>query len=130
MKLVIDTSAIIAVLVNEEHKEKLIELTERSQLIAPSSLHWEIGNAFTAMFKRKRISIEEANVAIDSYIQIPIRFVESNLYESIEISFDNELYAYDSYFIQCAKQYNCPLLTLDNRLKEVAIELNVNVLEV
>jgi len=57
MNLVVDTSVIIAVITNEEHKRQLINLSKGADLIAPPSLHWEIGNAFSAMFKRKRISL-------------------------------------------------------------------------
>ena len=74
MNLVIDTSVIIAVITNEKHKKELIKLTQGANLIAPSSLHWEIGNAFSAMFKRNKISLELAMKAIDAYKQIPIQF--------------------------------------------------------
>ena len=57
MKLIIDTSVIIAVLANEPIKKKLIKLTKGVELLAPTSVHWEIGNAFSAMLKRKRIEI-------------------------------------------------------------------------
>jgi predicted nucleic acid-binding protein len=74
MKIVVDTSVVIAVITNEKHKEQLIVTTKGADLIAPSSLHWEIGNAFSAMFKRGRISLDQAKGAIKSYGDIPIRF--------------------------------------------------------
>jgi uncharacterized protein with PIN domain len=57
MDIVIDTSAIIAVLVDEPERQKIIEITEGHSLIGPGSIPWEIGNAFAAMFKRKRLGI-------------------------------------------------------------------------
>ena len=54
MSLVVDTSVIISVLLNEKSKSKLIKITKGENLIAPSALYWEIGNAFSAMFKGKR----------------------------------------------------------------------------
>jgi hypothetical protein len=33
---------------------RLIEMTKSAELIAPSSLHWEVGNVFSAMFRRNR----------------------------------------------------------------------------
>ncbi|MFQ5648976.1 MAG: type II toxin-antitoxin system VapC family toxin [bacterium] len=60
MKLVVDTTVIIAVITNEKHKDKLIELTKGSELNAPQSLHWEVGNAFSAMFKRNRITYQQS----------------------------------------------------------------------
>ena len=60
MDIVIDTSAIIAVIANEPEKEALVELTTGADLIAPRSVHWEIGNAFSAMLRRERIKVEQA----------------------------------------------------------------------
>lgn len=48
MNLVVDTSTIIAIVTNEESKPKIISLTRNADLLAPSSLIWEIGNAFSA----------------------------------------------------------------------------------
>jgi predicted nucleic acid-binding protein len=61
--VVLDTSAIIAVITNEVHKPALIQLTAGTDLLAPSSLTAELGNAFSAMFKQRRISLEDANEA-------------------------------------------------------------------
>jgi predicted nucleic acid-binding protein len=52
IKVIIDTSAIIATITNEAEKERLVKMTQGSFLVAPHSLHWEIGNAFSAMLKR------------------------------------------------------------------------------
>ena len=46
MNIVIDTSAIIAVIADEPEKARLIELTKGVTLVVPPSIKWEIGNAF------------------------------------------------------------------------------------
>ena len=51
-KVVVDASVLIAVASNEPIKADLVQLTQNVDLIAPSSVHWEIGNAFSAMLKR------------------------------------------------------------------------------
>jgi len=56
MNIVIDTSALIAVIAEEPERNRLIELTSGCTLIAPGSVPWEIGNAFSAMFKQKRLT--------------------------------------------------------------------------
>ncbi len=73
MNLVIDTSILIAVIANEPVKGKLTAVTQQADLIAPGSVHWEVGNALSAMMRRKRISGEQAAKALLSYQQIPIR---------------------------------------------------------
>ena len=130
MQIIIDTSAIIAVLVNESSKPAIIQATQQTDLLAPSSIHWEIANAFSAMFKRNRLTLAEALTAIAIYQQIPIRFVEVELEESLKISDELGIYAYDAYLLRSAVKYNLPLLTLDQGLKEQAERLGVKVIEV
>ena len=57
-------------------KPQLIDITRGVDLLAPLSLHWEIGNAFSAMMKRQRINLEQALVALRVYEQIPLRLVD------------------------------------------------------
>lgn len=130
MEIVIDASVLIAVITNEDEKEKLVALTTEAELIAPLSVHWEIGNAFSSMLKRKRITVAEALQAIEIYLQIPVRFVEVELTESLELAGELGLYAYDAYLLRCAAKYRLPLLTLDVRLIQAAKEKKIQVLEV
>jgi predicted nucleic acid-binding protein len=125
MKTVIDTSAIIAVITNEPHKDKIVNLTQGSELIAPSSVHWEIANTFSAMFKQKRISLENSQKCIDEYKLIPIQFCEVDLKKSLALSFDHNMYAYDAYLIACSLNNNAPLLTLDKNLFAIAKETGI-----
>ena len=130
MSLVVDTSVIISVITNEKHKSKLIKFTKGKELIAPNSLHWEIPNAFSAMFRRNRISLEEAKQALDYYSQIKIRFVDINFKEALDIAYTNNLYAYDAFFIACAKQYKSELISLDKKLINVAKQNNILIIGV
>jgi len=130
MEIVVDTSVIIAVIVNESRKEQLVEMTRGASLHAPSSLHWEIGNAFSAMFKRNRIDLSQALKALTSYKTIPIRFHDVDLKGSLELSDTHGLYAYDAYFLTCAMKVNSPLLTLNASLADAADRAGIAVLEV
>ncbi len=84
MELVVDTSIIIAVLCNEEHKNKIIEKTKNFDLVAPHSMHWEIGNALSAMLKQNRITIAQVKMILDQYKKISIRFIDIELDKSLE----------------------------------------------
>lgn len=130
MKFVVDASVIIAGIANEPTKEKLVEITKGADLLAPSSIHWEIGNAFSAMIKRNRITLEQAQNAIEIYRQIPIRFTEVELEESLEIVAEYGIYAYDAYLVRCAIKYKTALITLDRKLAQIAEAMNVTVVEV
>lgn len=118
--MVADTSTVIAVIANEPEKPSLIAITRGYDLIAPRSLHWEIGNAFSAMIKRGRVTLEQATIAIEIYEQIPISLVDVDLKEALEIVDKHKVYAYDAYMIACALTRNCPLLTLDGGLAYAA----------
>ena len=130
MKFVVDASVIIAVIANEPSKDKLIELTKGADLLAPSSIHWEIGKAFSAMIMRNRITLEQAQNAIEIYKQIPLRFTEVELEESLEIVSKYGIYAYDAYLIRCAIKYKSALITLDRKLARIAKAMNVKIIEV
>ena len=129
MDVIIDASAIIAVLVNEPIKEHLVSLTAEAGLLAPRSVHWEIGNAFSAMLRRKRIGLKQALKALRVYARIPIRFVEVELDETLRIAHAERIYAYDAYLIRAALKYGAPLLTLDRALSAAARAQGVRVLE-
>jgi predicted nucleic acid-binding protein len=129
MYVTIDTSALIAVISNEESKQDIVDLTEGYSLYSPMSVHWEIGNAFSAMFKRKSSSIERAKQALESYREIPIKFIDVSLANTLEISHALNIYAYDAYLIQCAQQTSSSLLTLDSGLKSAAKKMGIHILE-
>jgi predicted nucleic acid-binding protein len=128
--IVIDTSAIIAVIAGEPERDALIQHTQGADLITPPSVHWEIGNALSAMFKRQRISLTQALEALSIYQQIPLRFVNVELDESLTIAHELDIYAYDAYLIQAALKYRSPLLTLDRYLVKCAKQKEARVIEV
>jgi predicted nucleic acid-binding protein len=130
MQLVIDTSAIIAVITNEAQKEALVQATAGAELVAPASVPWEIGNAFSAMLKRKRIDLAQATLAMAAFRQIPIRFMNIDLDAALAIAARYDVYAYDAYMIACAREQGCPLITLDRGLVHAAKQANVTVAEV
>lgn len=130
MNIVVDTSIIVAVLLNEPQKASLIEVTSEATLYAPASLHWEIGNAFSAMFKQKRLTLDQAQKALRIYSQITLNLVDVDLGKSVHVSSDQGIYAYDAYFIVCAQKLHAPLLSLDKGLKEAAKQAGIRLLEV
>ena len=113
MDLVIDTSALIAVIVAEPERETIIEITKGNTLIGPGSIPWEIGNAFSAMLKQNRVSMKEADKGIQIFNTIPIRYIETYFSKILYLSKENNMYAYDAYFLDCAIRHKAPLLTLD-----------------
>ncbi|MCF6239122.1 MAG: type II toxin-antitoxin system VapC family toxin [Candidatus Marinimicrobia bacterium] len=130
MDIVIDTSVLIAVIVNEPERAKILELTTGNTLIGPGSIPWEIGNAFSAMFKRNRLNLDDAKEGLLIFDSIPLRYIKPDFVNAVTISKQTNMYAYDAYFIDCAIRQKSPLLTLDRKLKIAAQSLNVTTLEV
>lgn len=128
--IIIDTSSILAVVLAEPERLRLIKLTQNAVLIAPHSLHWEIGNAVSAMFKKKRLTFKQAKQIIGVYQHIPIQFVDVDLVKSIEVANIYDIYAYDAYMIVVAKMFQSPLLSLDAQLVQVAKQNKVSIVEV
>lgn len=128
MKITVDTSTILAVVLNEPEKHQLIEMTKDAHLIAPMSLHWEIGNAFSLMFKKKRIIYREAIAAYRLYEEIPVEIMSIDMENALEISHDFGIYAYDAYMLACALENKTTLLTLDRHLSETATKLKIRTL--
>ena len=121
MRVVVDTSTIIAVIADEPEKARLIELTKDAIIVAPPSIKWEVGNAFSAMMKKARINLEQAVEAIEIYQEISLEIVEINLKDAIQLAGRHNIYAYDAYILQCSIEQNIPLIALNKNLIEIAI---------
>jgi predicted nucleic acid-binding protein len=130
MEMVVDTSVIIAVLTSEAERAALVERTRSVQLVAPASVHWEVGNAFAAMLKRRRIKLPEIEQALEAYEGIPLRFLAVDLTTALRLAAEHNLYAYDAYVIACASRQRCQLLTLDGGLARAARAAGVQLAEV
>ena len=130
MPIVVDTSAVIAVIIDEPEKRRIISVTRGNTLISPGSMPWEVGNAFSAMFKQKRITIEAAKKGFSIFQSIPLQFITPDFVYALEVAEKANIYAYDAYFLDCAIRHRAPLLTLDNKLRIAATSLDIDVLEV
>jgi len=128
--LVVDASILLAVLMSEPERAKIIAMTKGVDLIAPASVHWEIGNALSSMLKRGRMTLAHAESVLKNYEKIPIRFVEVSLHESLRISADRKIYAYDAFLIACARDQRCRLISLDKALLQASKDSGIQVVEV
>ena len=129
MKITADTNTFIAVALNEPEKDRIIQLTEGHDLIAPDVLPFEIGNALTAMTKRNILKKEEVVAAWDAVQQIPVDLRKIDIKSALTIAVKHNIYAYDAYFLICADNLRAPLITLDLGMKRVAREIGISILE-
>lgn len=129
MDIVADTNVFLAVSLNEPERDRIVRLTTDASVTAPEILPYEIGNALSAMIKRKKLTQAEALLAEKAASQIAVRLVSVDIHASLQIAIEHNIYAYDAYFLLCARTYSLPLLTLDKRMKQVAIDIGIQVLE-
>jgi len=128
--VVVDTSVLLAVILGEPERDQIVELTAGNTLIGPGSIPWEVGNAFSAMLKQKRLTLDEARNGFALFEMVLIQYVTSDFHHAMRFAHEANLYAYDAYFLDCAARYNAPLLTLDRKLKTAAEGLGLTTWEV
>jgi predicted nucleic acid-binding protein len=129
VQIVIDTSALLAVLLEEPERPALIAATRGATLLAPASLPWEVGNALAATVRRRRLTTPEAMAAWDGFSVVPLRLVDVDIGEAVAAAIDLGLYAYDAYVLVLARARRLPLLTLDQCLGTAAVSAEVGLLE-
>ncbi len=129
MNIVSDTNIFLAVALDEPEKNNIIRLTSKTSAVSPEVLPFEIGNALTAMVKRNQITQKEALSAYQVASSIPVRLISIEIKQALSLALHYNIYAYDAYFLQCAKQLSSPLITLDKRMKQVALDLNIEIVE-
>jgi predicted nucleic acid-binding protein len=130
VEITVDASAIIAVVLNEDSKSQLVDGTRGAELLSPPTLYWEVGNALSALFKRRRIDLAQARGALESLDDIAIRLADVDLDASVALAHEQSIYAYDAYVLECARRYRTPLLSLDGPQREVARKLGIEILDV
>jgi predicted nucleic acid-binding protein len=130
MNIIADTNIFLAVTLEEPEKEKIVNITSGCVLYAPRILHFEIGNALTAMVKRRRLTSLEAMEAWRKACKIPVFLLDISIEASLKIAFKYDRYAYDCYFLHLALTKNYHLLSLDRGMIHAAKELRINILEI
>lgn len=129
-EIVIDTSAILAVLLSEPERPRLIRVTQGATLFVPSSVPWEVGNALASLIKRRRLATTDAGRAIRSFEQIPLQHVSVDLGRAVQVAAELGVYAYDAYLLEATRVRGCGLLTLDRGLLRAALAAGLPVVEV
>lgn len=130
MQIVVDASALLAVLLAESHREGVLAATRGVALCAPASLPWEIGNALSSGLKRGRFPLSVAHAAATAFEHIAIRPIPVDLQGALDLADTYRIYAYDAYMMSACQKLGAPLLTLDVGLRRVARAAGISLIEV
>lgn len=129
MQVTVDTSVLMAVVLDEPNRKRAIAATRGKTLIAPGSLPWEFGNALSALAKRGLLTAERVGEAVETFHRIPVQLKEVKLERALPLAIQARVYAYDAYMLQCARQFDSPLLTFDGPMQVHARELGIELLD-
>jgi predicted nucleic acid-binding protein len=128
--LVLDTSAVLAVLLNEPVRSAILERTRGANLLAAPSLPWELGNALAALVRRGGATPRDALRVWAAFLRIPVRYVAIDVPDALGLAVRHRLYAYDAYVLQAARAQDAPLLSLDDRQSAAGRAAGIELLEV
>ena len=129
MEILLDASAIIAVITDEPEAQMVINCTKNATIVSPNIISFEVANALTRMM-RKNVIISENQLftLIKSFKLIPIKMVNIDLEKALEIAWHYKIYAYDAFYLEVAKTLQLPFITFDNGMKKIGKELGLNIL--
>ena len=128
MEVVVDASALLAVVLDEPERGSVIAATVGATLISPMALPYEVGNALVAL--RKKSLLEEAEIlpAWETTQRIPVQLVPVQMDAALALALAHGIYAYDAYYLHCSLSRRRPLVTLDRKMREVAGILGIQLL--
>lgn len=128
--ILVDASVFLAVILEVPEQEHIVELFEGKEIVSVGCLPWEVGNAFSAMLKRKRLSKEDVSNGWSVFESIVWRSLKVNFWDALSLSSKHNIYAYDAYYLEAAIRHSYPLLSLDLKMKEVGISERLTILEI
>lgn len=148
MNIVLDASAVLAVLLGERSKPAIIAATAGEQVYGCETLPFEIANALSARARRRpddadRITTEQLVEAVEIFQGMDIPLVRMGRREHLEaakLAGELGIYAYDAYLLVTCLAFSLSrqkpkLLTLDGSgkrcgLAAVAREVGIELVEV
>lgn len=127
MEIVADASVFLAVILNESDRDWVIDKTIGKGIVSPEVLPYEIGNALIAMKRKGRLHDREILRAFDLSQRITVKLVSVNIREAIKMAVGFNIYAYDAYYLQCCIENKSSLISLDNRMCDIAGSLGIKI---
>jgi len=111
---VIDASALMAIILTEPSRDKVIAWTMGTALVSPEMIDAEIGNGLINLFRRHKITEADLLTAYQRFQGIPLRKVNAGIPDALKIACRHGIFAYDAYYLEAASRLGLPLVTLDD----------------
>jgi len=122
--MIVDASVAFKLVVDEADSADAVSLLERHELVAPTLIHSEVGNALWKLVRRGELSpseeISERLAEVASYI----RTVDETplLPRALELAVELGHPVYDCVYLAVAEGQEDELVTADNRFYEAVLK--------
>ena len=127
MDILLDASAILAIILNEPNRDKVINLTDNAIILCPEVISFEIGNALINLLRKQKITEAEVLEAYRNFTLIPIRSIKVDIEKALRIACKYKIYAYDAYYLEAAYRLKLPLITFDMSMRKAGTALKISI---
>ncbi len=117
--VVVDASAIAAVVFNEPASDDVVESIGDARLIAPSLLPYELANVYVIKVRRYPDQKTALDGAFSLLGALDIELVAVSADAAGALAFETGLTAYDAAYLWLAKRLELGLVTLDRKLGSI-----------
>ena len=117
--VVVDASAIAAVLFSEPSADEVAERLGSAQLAAPSLLPYQIVSVASGKVRRGEVPSGTAMMALAAFARLRVRLHEPDFSEVFRLTVRTRLTAYDAAYLHLAQSLSAELVTLDDKLARV-----------
>lgn len=124
MRSVIDASFVLDFLLPDEQTARVLDIFEDYKkkdvsFVSSPILQFEVTNSLKYAVGSKRITKQDASKILLIFLDLRIEFIEVDIKECLELSFERDLSVYDASYLYLSQKYDVPLLTLDKKLKSI-----------
>ena len=129
MRLVLDTSAAVNIVLQTVLAPALIAILEQAdRVIAPSLMHSELGNALWKAVRFSGLSIDQAMNHYEDAVALVDEFIldDTLMHLAIRNAVLHTQPVYDMVFVAAAQQHGCSLLSVDRKLAALARSMDPN----
>ena len=121
--IVLDASAWLAVLLNEDNADWARELIEKRPLYAPELVRYEAANGLLYACRKRRLTMSKSvlEALLNVVGDFPIQVVSVDIWwkESVRLVREHSLTFYDASYVAVAVVLEMPLLSLDEKILDV-----------